>query len=147
VLRTFTLHMSIARPLGEGGKLQLTTDMTELEFALSAFVVDPVHPQRSGGGMHALGDEYRMLRAMRSVAAPVLTITALFLTSRLTGLSSSSTTYLWPSLSRQRECLLSLSFTTCWCARRCLYLMRYMDGKRLNMCAGWPSTRREMHLH
>jgi conserved oligomeric Golgi complex subunit 5 len=67
VLRTFTLHMSIARPLGEGGKLQLTTDMTELEFALSAFVVDPTHPQRNGSGMQALGDEYRMLRAMRFV--------------------------------------------------------------------------------
>jgi conserved oligomeric Golgi complex subunit 5 len=67
VLRTFTLHISIARPLGEGGKLQLTTDMTELEFALNSFVVDPSHPQRTGGGMQALGDEYRMLRAMRYV--------------------------------------------------------------------------------
>jgi hypothetical protein len=59
--------MSIVRPLGEGGKLQLTTDMTELEFALSAFVVDPAHPRKTGGGMQALGDEYLLLRAMRFV--------------------------------------------------------------------------------
>jgi hypothetical protein len=58
------MHASLARPLGEAGKLQLTTDMTELEFALSAFVVDPVH-QRPGGGLQALGDDYKMLRAMR----------------------------------------------------------------------------------
>lgn len=64
ILRTFIVHLSIARPLGEGGKLQLTTDMTELEFALSAFIVDPAHPQRAGG-MHLLGDDYKMLRAMR----------------------------------------------------------------------------------
>jgi hypothetical protein len=69
VLRTFVMHMSIARPLGEGGKLQFTTDMTELEFALSAFIVDPVH-QRSGGGMQALGDDYKMLRAMRYACIP-----------------------------------------------------------------------------
>ncbi|KAG2043692.1 Golgi transport complex subunit 5-domain-containing protein [Suillus americanus] len=36
VIRIFVLHASIAKPLGESGKLQLTTDMTELEFALGA---------------------------------------------------------------------------------------------------------------
>jgi hypothetical protein len=62
------VHISIVRPLGEGGKLQLTTDMTELEFAMNAFVVDTAHPQRAGGGLQALGDDYKMLRAMRYVS-------------------------------------------------------------------------------
>ena len=60
------LNASIAKPLGEGGKLQLTSDMTELEFALSAFMAE-------GGSQRAvrldvIGDDYRALRAMRCVA-------------------------------------------------------------------------------
>ncbi|KAJ4468253.1 Golgi transport complex subunit 5-domain-containing protein [Lentinula aciculospora] len=65
VLRTFVLHVSITQPLGESGKLQLTTDMTELEFALSAFMVDGSQSQKRGGNLDSLGDEYRLLRAMR----------------------------------------------------------------------------------
>ncbi|KAJ3759655.1 Golgi transport complex subunit 5-domain-containing protein [Lentinula raphanica] len=65
VLRTFVLHMSIAKPLGESGKLQLTTDMTELEFALSAFMIDSSQNQKRGGKLDSLGDEYWLLRAMR----------------------------------------------------------------------------------
>ncbi|KAJ3749149.1 Golgi transport complex subunit 5-domain-containing protein [Lentinula detonsa] len=65
VLRTFVLHVSIAKPLGESGKLQLTTDMTELEFTLSAFMVDGSQSQKRGGNLESLGDEYRLLRAMR----------------------------------------------------------------------------------
>ncbi|KAF9071043.1 Golgi transport complex subunit 5-domain-containing protein [Rhodocollybia butyracea] len=65
VLRTFVLHVSIAQPLSESGKLQLTTDMTELEFALSAFMVDGSQSKKSGGNLESLGDEYRLLRAMR----------------------------------------------------------------------------------
>jgi conserved oligomeric Golgi complex subunit 5 len=64
VIRTFVLHVSIANPLGESGKLQLTSDMTELEFALSAFLVD--NPQsKKGGNLESVGDGYRALRAMR----------------------------------------------------------------------------------
>ncbi|KAJ7188486.1 hypothetical protein C8R46DRAFT_1157508 [Mycena filopes] len=48
VIRTFVLHLSIAKPLGESGKLQLTSDMTELEFALSAFLVDNAQSKRGG---------------------------------------------------------------------------------------------------
>jgi conserved oligomeric Golgi complex subunit 5 len=64
VIRTFVLHMSIAKPLGESGKLQLTSDMTELEFALSAFVVEDKQSKR-GSILDGVGDNYRALRAMR----------------------------------------------------------------------------------
>jgi len=62
VIRTFVLHVSIAKPLGESGKLQLTSDMTDLEFALSAFLGEG--PQRAGS-LESVGDDYRTLRAMR----------------------------------------------------------------------------------
>ena len=65
VIRSFVLHVSIAKPLGENGKLQLTSDMTELEFALSAFMVDNPQSKR-GGNLESVGEEYRILRAMRS---------------------------------------------------------------------------------
>lgn len=66
VIRTFVLHVSITKPLGETGKLQLTSDMTELEFALSAFMADKSQPRRrSGGDWSAVADDYRALRAMR----------------------------------------------------------------------------------
>ncbi|KAJ7502790.1 Golgi transport complex subunit 5-domain-containing protein [Mycena galericulata] len=64
VIRTFVLHVSIAKPLGESGKLQLTSDMTELEFALSAFLVENPQSKR-GGSLETVGDDYRILRAMR----------------------------------------------------------------------------------
>ena len=64
VIRTFVLHVSIARPLGESGKLQLTTDMTELEFALSAFLADRQQNKR-GSSLLAAGADYLTLRAMR----------------------------------------------------------------------------------
>lgn len=66
VIRTFVLHVSVAKPLGESGKLQLTSDMTELEFALSAFMVENPQSKR-GGNLEDAGDDYRALRAMRSV--------------------------------------------------------------------------------
>lgn len=66
VIRTFVLHVSITKPLGETGKLQLTSDMTELEFSLSAFMADKSQPRRrSGGDWTAVADDYRALRAMR----------------------------------------------------------------------------------
>lgn len=65
---------SIARPLGEGGKLQLTTDMTELEFALSAFLSEGGASNKRGSGikLDTLGEDYRALRAMRC-ASPCYT--------------------------------------------------------------------------
>ncbi|KAF8659226.1 hypothetical protein AX16_001886 [Volvariella volvacea WC 439] len=63
-IKTFVLHVSIAKPLGESGKLQLTSDMTELEFALNAFMVDGNQTGR-GGSIESLGQDYRLLRAMR----------------------------------------------------------------------------------
>jgi len=81
VIRTFVLHVSIAKPLGESGKLQLTSDMTELEFALSAFMVEDKQGKR-GGNLDSVGDDYRALRAIRpllflentSLASPKHTI-------------------------------------------------------------------------
>lgn len=64
VIRMFVLHASIAKPLGESGKLQLTTDMTELEFALGAFLSESAQSKR-GGNLESIGEEYKMLRAMR----------------------------------------------------------------------------------
>ncbi|KIJ67605.1 hypothetical protein HYDPIDRAFT_84403 [Hydnomerulius pinastri MD-312] len=76
VIRIFVLHASIAKPLGESGKLQLTTDMTELEFALSAFLVDNPQSKR-GGNLETTGEEYKTLRAMR----PLLFLENSFLAS------------------------------------------------------------------
>ncbi|TFK75335.1 hypothetical protein BDN72DRAFT_954963 [Pluteus cervinus] len=64
VIRTFVLHVSIAKPLGESGKLQLTSDMTALEFALNAFMSDGTQNRR-GGSFESLGEEYKLLRALR----------------------------------------------------------------------------------
>ncbi|KAK0241983.1 Golgi transport complex subunit 5-domain-containing protein [Armillaria nabsnona] len=64
IIKTFVLHVSIVKPLGEAGKLQLTSDMTELEFALSAFLVESPQEKR-GGNLESVGLEYKMLRAMR----------------------------------------------------------------------------------
>ncbi len=65
VIKTFVLHASIAKPLGESGKLQLTSDMTELEFGLSAFMAQP---GKRGTDWESVGEEYRALRAMRYVS-------------------------------------------------------------------------------
>ncbi|KAF8556095.1 hypothetical protein OG21DRAFT_1506874 [Imleria badia] len=64
VIRIFVLHASIAKPLGESGKLQLATDMAELEFSLNAFLADGLQSKRSGS-LESIGDEYKALRAMR----------------------------------------------------------------------------------
>jgi len=77
VLKTFVLHASIAKPLGESGKLQLTSDMTELEFALSAFMSNKTQGKR-GANWDAVGEEYRALRAMR----PLLFLENALLASR-----------------------------------------------------------------
>ncbi|KAI0823334.1 Golgi transport complex subunit 5-domain-containing protein [Trametes gibbosa] len=67
VIKTFILHASIAKPLGESGKLQLTSDMTELEFGLSAFMADKAQQNKRGADWEAVGDDYRALRAMRQL--------------------------------------------------------------------------------
>ncbi|KAI0779742.1 Golgi transport complex subunit 5-domain-containing protein [Fomes fomentarius] len=66
-IKTFVLHASIAKPLGESGKLQLTTDMTEFEFALSAFMADKTQQNKRGADWDAVGPDYRALRAMRQL--------------------------------------------------------------------------------
>ncbi|KAL5507113.1 hypothetical protein ACEPAH_6569 [Sanghuangporus vaninii] len=65
VVRSFVLNASIAKPLGEGGKLQLTSDMTELEFALSAFLAEGDSQSKRGARLDVIGEDYRALRAMR----------------------------------------------------------------------------------
>ena len=68
VLKIYVIHVSITRPLSESGKLQMTSDMTELEFALNAFMIDP--QTKRGDSLDSIGDEYVALRAMRYVFDP-----------------------------------------------------------------------------
>lgn len=63
--RAFVLHASLAKPLGESGKLQLTTDMTEFEFALNAFMTPPGKQQQKGSMKEVLAEDYMALRALR----------------------------------------------------------------------------------
>jgi conserved oligomeric Golgi complex subunit 5 len=69
VLRVFVLHVSIVKPLDETRKLRLTGDMTELEFALGAFLSEGGGGKSkrgsSGFDAAAAGSEYRALRALR----------------------------------------------------------------------------------
>ena len=65
-ISTFLLHASIARPLGESGKLKLTGDMTELEMGIASLLsTGQVQGQRGGMKMDRIGDEYLALRAFR----------------------------------------------------------------------------------
>jgi len=66
VIRRFVLHASIVQPLGEGGKLKLTTDCTSLEFALSQLLSDYKL------NLAALGDDFKALRAFRLVGFSVI---------------------------------------------------------------------------
>jgi hypothetical protein len=101
VIRIFVLHASIAKPLGESGKLQLTTDMTELEFTLGAFL-----GPSSKRGLEVAGEEYKMLRAMRFVL--FLTLTELMPTHSLMIDPYSSWTQLHLQVQRMpRTCLRS----------------------------------------
>ncbi|KAG5220623.1 Golgi transport complex domain-containing protein [Salix suchowensis] len=95
VIRTFVLHVSIAKPLGESGKLQLTSDMTELEFALNALMVDRGQNKR-GGDLETVGEDYRTLRALRRVLIGA--------DYDFIGRCSSSRTTSWPSQSTPRDC-------------------------------------------
>jgi hypothetical protein len=66
------IHVSIVKPLDETTKLQLTRDMTELEFSLGAFMSEGKGKRGAGGGggggsggLDGAGSEYRALRALR----------------------------------------------------------------------------------
>ncbi|TFK25504.1 hypothetical protein FA15DRAFT_639269 [Coprinopsis marcescibilis] len=60
-IRNYLLHISIAKPLSEGGKLQMTSDMAELEFALNSFMAEK---GKRDENLQTI-DEYHALRAMR----------------------------------------------------------------------------------
>lgn len=64
-IKTFAMHISIASPLGESGRLQMASDMTGLEFALNQFMADSTQQNKRGGNLESIGDEYKALRAMR----------------------------------------------------------------------------------
>ncbi|RXK42491.1 hypothetical protein M231_00045 [Tremella mesenterica] len=68
IIRTFLLHASIARPMGESGKLKLTGDMTELEMGIASLLsTGQVPGQRGGLRIEKVGDEYLALRGFRSI--------------------------------------------------------------------------------
>jgi hypothetical protein len=59
-LEFFVRQASLVRPLNESGKLKLTSDMTQLEFALNQWM--------TGTGVkleHVTGESYKALRAFR----------------------------------------------------------------------------------
>ncbi|KAG8809637.1 hypothetical protein FRC17_003353, partial [Serendipita sp. 399] len=66
ILRTFMLHVSIVKPLSEGGKLQLTSDMIGLEFALSSMLAEGI-PTKPPLKLDAAGMDYFALRALRQL--------------------------------------------------------------------------------
>jgi hypothetical protein len=59
IVQVFVLHASLVKPLGENGKLRLTSDMTALEFAISQLLS---HHKLN---LNALGTEFKSLRALR----------------------------------------------------------------------------------
>ena len=65
-IHAFLLNASIARPLGESGKLKLTGDMTELEFALNTFLATGNTTRKNLTRLDATGREYKSLRAFRT---------------------------------------------------------------------------------
>lgn len=75
VIRSFVLHASLVKPLGESGKLQLTSDMADFEFALNAFMtetsansVTPAHKAASKSALRAaISEDYAALRAFRYI--------------------------------------------------------------------------------
>ena len=55
VLELYVRHVTMLRPLGEGGKMRVTTDMAQIELALA-----PFYPK-----MADLGPPYQRLRTLR----------------------------------------------------------------------------------
>lgn len=65
LLQVFLIHASIVAPLGEAGKLRLTADMAELEFAVSQLGgVAGINPGQMPG---LVGDDWRALRGFRQL--------------------------------------------------------------------------------
>lgn len=65
-IHAFILHASITRPLGESGRLTLTSHLTELEWSLSSFLTTgQAQGSRNVVRLESVGDEYRALRAFR----------------------------------------------------------------------------------
>ncbi|GAA5842073.1 hypothetical protein JCM11251_002004 [Rhodosporidiobolus azoricus] len=58
-VQTFLLHASLVHPLGESGKLKLTSDTTALEFAVSQYL------SAHGMQLSGMGDQFKALRAFR----------------------------------------------------------------------------------
>ncbi|KAK8865981.1 hypothetical protein IAR55_001131 [Kwoniella newhampshirensis] len=68
IIRTFLLHASIARPMGESGALKLTGDMTELEMGVTNLLnTGRVQGARGGMKVEKVGDEYQALRSFRTL--------------------------------------------------------------------------------
>jgi hypothetical protein len=66
LIRTFLLHASIARPMGESGKLKLTGDMTEFEMGIASLLTTgQVQGAKGATRLERVGDEYLALRAFR----------------------------------------------------------------------------------
>nr|KIR87103.1 hypothetical protein I308_02795 [Cryptococcus tetragattii IND107] len=83
ILRTFLLHASITRPMGESGALKLTGDMTELEMGVTSLLsTGKVQGTKDSVKVEQVGDEYVALRTFRtllfanleSLANPVETV-------------------------------------------------------------------------
>lgn len=68
LIKTFLLHASIARPMGESGRLKLTGNMTEFEMGLQNFL-NTGRVQGARGGMRVadIGEEYLALRTFRTL--------------------------------------------------------------------------------
>lgn len=71
-LRHFVLHASLIRPLGEAGKLKLTSDMTELEFATSQLLLSATSGVAAPGvaapaalTLADCGEDFKALRSFR----------------------------------------------------------------------------------
>lgn len=137
VIGTFLLHASIANPLGESGKLQLTSDMTELEFSLGALMADKNQPKR-GVNWEPVGGDYRALRAMRLVITCCFNHLYLNFESncRVIGHSYSWRTVSSHPGSTQPICRLSLFYITSWFAHLSPFHILCMDGQRLSTYAG-----------
>lgn len=84
IIQIFLLHASIVKPLGESGKLKLTTDMTELEVAISS-ILTTGHPQGSrmnsnagiGGGVSLTGQNDKSYSGTHSIGNNTKSRTAL----------------------------------------------------------------------
>lgn len=67
LIRTFLLHASIARPMGESGRLKLTSNMTDLEMGLQNFLTTGRVTGARVTRLDAIGEEYQALRSFRQL--------------------------------------------------------------------------------